>query len=111
MTIDPWRDEEGGGTPYTPHPMHECQNKGDRKWAIHKCMKRKNEDRCGVVDGEFQNGNCWYAKGLQSSTLHHKAKFAYEWQRKDLEESCERRMARRGGRSGWLASNSYKSVA
>ncbi len=59
------------------------------------------------------------AKGLQSSTLHHKAKFAYpstvlgtsEGQRKDLEESCERRMARRGGRSGWLASNSCNSVA
>jgi len=32
----------GGG--YTPHPMHECQNKGDRKWAICKCMKTKRGD-------------------------------------------------------------------
>jgi len=32
----------GGG--YTPHPMHECQNKGDRKWAICKCLKTKRGD-------------------------------------------------------------------
>jgi hypothetical protein len=24
--------------------MHEYQNKGHRKWAIHKCMKRKKKD-------------------------------------------------------------------
>ena len=30
-----------GGAPYTPHPMHECQNKRDRKWAICRRMKRK----------------------------------------------------------------------
>jgi hypothetical protein len=27
--------------------MHECQKKGDRKWAIHKCMKRKNGEESG----------------------------------------------------------------
>ena len=26
---------------HTPHYMDECQNKGDRKWAICKCLKRK----------------------------------------------------------------------
>ncbi len=50
-------------------------------------------------------------KRLRTRTLHHKGKIAYEWQWKDLGESSERRMARRGGRSGWLASSSYRSVA
>ncbi len=35
------RKRKRGETPYTPHPMHECQNKRDRKWAICKRMKRK----------------------------------------------------------------------
>jgi len=35
----------GGG--YTPHYMDECQNKGDRKWAICKWLKRKS----GIVFG------------------------------------------------------------
>jgi hypothetical protein len=58
------------GPPYTPHPMHECQNKGlvkwaickhmktkrllfaRKKWAICKCMKRKSEDfrPTGVIE-------------------------------------------------------------
>src|SRR6266404_7046085 len=50
-------------------------------------------------------------KKLQMCTLHHKARIVYEWQRKDLGESCEKRMARNGGRPGWLASGSCKSVA
>jgi len=32
-------------------------------------------------------------------------------QRKDLEESCERKWARSGNRPGWLASSSCKSLA
>jgi hypothetical protein len=31
----------------TPHYMDECQNKGDRKWAICKWLKRKS----GIVFG------------------------------------------------------------
>ena len=30
-----------GGGGYTPHSMHEFENKGDAKWAPRKCMKRK----------------------------------------------------------------------
>jgi hypothetical protein len=29
-------------TPYTPGNLHEYQKKGDKKFAICKCMKRKN---------------------------------------------------------------------
>src|SRR6266436_5767325 len=56
---------------YTPHPMHECQNKGDIKWAICKCMKRKSGDFLGETKSAFpstalgmnHNGNCWYTPG------------------------------------------------
>ena len=34
-----------GGTP--PHYMDECQNKGDRKWAIRKRMKTKEGRKFG----------------------------------------------------------------
>src|SRR6266849_6519608 len=70
-------------------------------------------------------------KGLRARTLQHKAEIVYlstalgtsEWpapagrpatagrQRKDLEESCERKWARSGNRPGWLASSSCKSLA
>src|SRR6266403_4329350 len=50
-------------------------------------------------------------KKLQGGTLQRRAEIAYERQRKELEEACERRIAQSGGRSGWLASNSCRSVA
>jgi DHA1 family tetracycline resistance protein-like MFS transporter len=31
-----------GAAVYTPHYTHECEKKGDRKWAIRKWLKRKN---------------------------------------------------------------------
>jgi len=37
--------------------MHEYQNKRFAKWAIRKCMNRKNEDDGGDVRDEFQIGN------------------------------------------------------
>jgi hypothetical protein len=37
--------EDGGGTP--PHSMDEYQKKGDGKWAIRKCMKRKSRKYFG----------------------------------------------------------------
>ncbi len=64
-------------TPYTPHPMHECQNKEDTKWAIrkrmktkrlffarrrgaiHKCLKRKNDDFGGWRGASFRMGIVW----------------------------------------------------
>ena len=57
---------------YTPHPMHECQNKGDIKWAICKCMKRKSDDFLGETKRAFpstalgmnHNGNCWYTPAV-----------------------------------------------
>ena len=70
-------------------------------------------------------------KGLRGHTLQHKVKIVYPStalgtterpapagrpatagrQRKDLEESCERKWARSGNRPGWLASSSCKSLA
>jgi hypothetical protein len=46
-----------GGPPTPPHPMHECQKKGDRKWAICKSMKRKSD----VIseDGRRIGGEKW----------------------------------------------------
>jgi hypothetical protein len=40
-------EEKTGMHPLHPHPMHECQKKGDRKWAICKFMKRKSERNGG----------------------------------------------------------------
>jgi hypothetical protein len=37
--------EDGGG--YTPHSINEYQKKGDGKWAIRKCMKRKSRKYFG----------------------------------------------------------------
>lgn len=50
-------------------------------------------------------------KELQARTLQRKAEILYEWQRKDLEDSCEEEWTQGGGGSRWLASSSYESVA
>ena len=41
----------GGG--YTPHYIHECQNKGDKKWAIRKRMKTREGRKFG---GDSEKG-------------------------------------------------------
>src|SRR4029077_8291577 len=50
-----------GGTP--PTNLYEYQNKGVRKFAIHKCMKRKNEDDGCDLGDESRNGSCWCTPG------------------------------------------------
>src|SRR6266852_2110906 len=42
---------------YTPHYMHEYENKGVAKWVPRKCMKRKGGFFLGCGRGEFRNGN------------------------------------------------------
>jgi hypothetical protein len=51
-------------TPYTPHPMHEYQNKGLTKLTIRKCMKTKGRrDHAKGCASEFHNGKSWYTPG------------------------------------------------
>jgi hypothetical protein len=59
--------------------MHECQKKGDRKWAICKWLKTR-----GVMEfgGEFQSGKSWYTPPL----------FSQEWQTKELQDTENERV-------------------
>jgi hypothetical protein len=61
-------DLRGGG--YTPHYMDECQNKGDRKWAIHKCMKIKGRLEFGDLGADRYVLECpAKASGMQKTHL------------------------------------------
>src|SRR5437879_4751239 len=51
------RFREGWGGTYTPHSMHECENKVFAKWARRKCMKRKRGLSLIRGRGKTQNGN------------------------------------------------------
>ena len=51
----------GGG--YTPHYMHEFENKGVAKWAPRKYMKRKARFLLASRWGETQNGNGTAGRG------------------------------------------------
>jgi hypothetical protein len=65
-----------------PHPMHESQNKGDRKWAICKYMKTK---KWGV------KGDWWLVTTTRSGQAGE-------------EKRADGRQLRGGGRTGAASS-------